>query len=147
MQWAAENLPNQTLYSLGDDDVLVNLTGLQLLVEETMIHFSNKSVSPIICVYGGRVNSRACRKLKSKNYISEKEYASKFYPRYCLGGYYTTNVETVAKLYAKSKMEPLLPVDDVWITGILRKKPNISDDAIVIHDKKGIATHKKGKLQ
>jgi len=146
MQWAVENLHNHTLYSTGDDDVLVNLAQLQSLIEENRPHFTIPTIFPIICVYGGRVNDHPIRNSESKYYISKEQYADKVWPRYCLGGFYTTTVATVSQIYAKSKTEPYLAMDDVWITGILRKKLNISDDAIVFHQKTGIAIHKRGKL-
>jgi len=146
MQWAVENLPNHTLYSSGDDDVFVNLIELNNLMEEKMIHFTKTMIFPIICVYGGRVNDPVCRIPKYTCYIPKEEHADDIWPRYCLGGFYTTNVATMSQFYAKSKTEPYLRMDDAWITGILRTKLNISDDAIVFHDKKRIAIHKYSKL-
>jgi len=83
---------------------------------------------------------------QSKYYISKEQYAKDAWPRFCLGGFYTTNVATVSELYSKSKTEPYLAMDDVWITGILRTKLHIPDDAIVFHNKKGITIHKFGQL-
>jgi len=143
MQWAVENLHNHTLYSIGDDDVLVILAQLHSLIEENRPRFTVPTIFPIICVYGGKVNDYPARNSKSKYYISKEQYADNVWPRYCLGA---TTVATVSQFYAKSKTEPYLAMDDVWITGILRKKLNISDDAIVFHKKTGIAIHKFGKL-
>ena len=65
MQWASENLTNDTLYSNGDDDVLVNLTKLHDLIEEKKIHFTKTMTFPIICVYGGMLNDHPVRNPKS----------------------------------------------------------------------------------
>jgi len=146
MQWDSENLTNETLYSNGDNDVLVNLTKLHNLIDEKKTHFTKTMTFPIICVYGGRVNDHPVRNPKSKYYISKKQYAKDSWPWFCLGGFYTTNVAKVSQFYAKSKTEPYLAMENVWITGILRIKLNISDDAIVFHNVGGIAIHKHGKL-
>jgi len=146
MQWASENLTNHTLYSNGDDDVLVNLAKLHNLIEEKKTHLTKTMTFPIICVYGGMLNDHPVRNPKSKYYIFKEEYAKDAWPRFCLGGFYTTNVATVSQLYSKSKTEPYLHLEDVWITGILRTKLNIPDDAIVFHNEKGIAIHKRGQF-
>jgi len=99
MQWAAENLPNHTLYSYGDDDVFVNLTQLHNLVEENWTHFTKLVTFPVICVYGGRVHP--VRNPQSKYYISKKLYADDVWLRFCIGGFYTTNVATASLFYAR----------------------------------------------
>jgi len=134
------------LYSSGDDDILVNLTKLYFVVEETIDHASDKSKSSITCVYGGRVNDVVHRHPSSKNAISWEKYPNRVYPRYCLGGFYTMKVETVKLLYLKSKTERHLLNDDAWITGILRKKCNISDETLVFKEKNDIAFHHGSSL-
>ena len=66
--------------------------------------------------------------------MSVEEYANDTWPRACLGGFYTTRVDTIAKVWKQASKESLIRMDDVWITGILRQKAGIPDSCVVKAD-------------
>ena len=67
----------------------------------------------------------------SKYYVPYAEYADKYWPRGCNGGFYITKVDTIAKVWNQAYDEPMLRMDDIWITGILRQKSGIPDTCVV----------------
>jgi hypothetical protein len=48
------------------------------------------------------------------------------YPDYCNGIFYMTNPATAARLVTAARTEKYLYIDDVFVTGFLREKLNIS---------------------
>jgi len=146
MQWASENLPNNTFYSSGDDDFYLNFKKLLYTVNETL-HFAeskNWKSYPIICFHKTALNAKPHREKESKWFIDENEYKETTFPPYCLGGFYTTRADTVRRLYDAAKKVPYMRFDDVWITGTLRQLVNMTDD-MLITPSRGIVVHKLGK--
>ena len=67
---------------------------------------------------------------KSKYYVPFDEYPDTYWPRGCNGGFYTTNVAMVTKIWGRANEERIIRMDDIWITGILRKKCGIPDSCV-----------------
>ena len=124
MQWVIENFPDKDFYTSCDDDFTINLGGVVNKVNEFRTLFTERKWPdfPILCVYKTRIADGPDRREWSKYYISTDEYKWPNYPDYCLGGAYTTSVGVVRQLYEISHFVDLLKMDDVWITGILRKR-------------------------
>ena len=58
----------------------------------------------------------------SKWFVTKEEYKEAKYPDYCSGWAYVTNHKTVKSILEESKkVENHFWIDDVYITGILRK--------------------------
>ena len=71
------------------------------------------------------------RNPENKYYVSYDEYPGEHWPRGCNGGFYTTKVDTIAKVWKQANEETLIRMDDIWITGIVRKKSGIPDTCVV----------------
>lgn len=132
MQWAAENLPMDYLYSSADDDFMINIGGLKDDVE----HGFREKISrkwpeyPLMCGFIFGPKEAPMRSTGAKWYLSELLYRWTVFPPYCHGGLYTTTVQVATKLYEQSRTVDPLSLDDVWITGILRHKMGMPDEMI-----------------
>ncbi|CAK8694327.1 unnamed protein product [Clavelina lepadiformis] len=145
MQWAAENLPADYFYASTDDDFVVNFGNLVDFLEyeiKLKMFLSRKTdpsitrelvreKSPIYCVYYFDKVKGPNRDNSSKWYVSKEEYSLERYPPYCGGGFYIMSIAMAKDLYDISRVTKILPMDDVWITGILRQKLGQGDDNVV----------------
>lgn len=142
MQWASENLPTDYLYSSADDDFIVDIAGLEDLIEENMRATVQQQwpVFPIVCTYSVPRDLHVVRDHKFKTWVPYDEYPWPTFPRGCAGGFYTMRVDVVGLLWARAHDEPIVRLDDVWITGILRLKLAIPD-YVVIQPSKPVVSH------
>ena len=136
MQWAADNLREETFYTSADDDFIINMARLAESVDENFLkkEKSNWKNFPIICGFVKGINERVVRSDEvrfAKWAVSKEDYQSAVYPTYCHGGVYSTSVLVAKQLYRASRSEKLLHLDDVFITGILRKKIGMPEDLVV----------------
>ena len=143
MQWATERLQDDMYYSSSDDDMMVNVAQLQEYVDR---YIKEKSTNgwpefPIICSYEyWEKSSNPVRDKKNKNFVSNEKYRWTLWPKFCLGGMYTTSVSVIKQLYYLSRTKQLLNTDDVWITGVLRNILGMPE-AMLIKPKPAIAKH------
>ncbi|XP_026694410.2 lactosylceramide 1,3-N-acetyl-beta-D-glucosaminyltransferase A-like [Ciona intestinalis] len=130
MQWASMNMPPQSLYNSMDDDVMLNLPKLVEYFND-LIRPENDDASgkrpcsedlPLVCVYSYQPKDKPARDPKSKWYMPLELFPNETWPMYCRGGLYTAPVEMVTKLYEASRRTDHLYLDDVWITGFMRRK-------------------------
>ena len=63
--------------------------------------------------------------------MPKEEYSNDTWPKACLGGFYTTRMDTITKIWKQANKESLVRMDDVWITGIVRQKAGIPDSCII----------------
>ena len=82
---------------------------------------------PIFCLFRRGDREPVNRKKGSKWFVSHKVYKSDIYPRYCHGGMYVMSMTLLNLLLNASYNAPILRLDDVWITGILRQRAGIPD--------------------
>lgn len=136
MQWASANLPRDYFYASADDDFVVKMSSIVNFIEhemKTQAYYERKlsrapdmrllrESLPIYCVYYVDKAVEPNRDNSSKWYISRDEYPTDAYPNYCGGGFYLMPVKMVGDLYVMSRVTKMLPMDDVWVTGILREK-------------------------
>merc|ERR1719320_552424 len=133
MQWAYENLPSSFLYSSADDDFMIDVAALDDNIVKTINTTKNLPHFPFLCIYN-LAGSEVVKNPNNKYYVPFKEYSNDTWPRSCLGGFYTTRVDTIAKVWKQASKESLVRMDDVWITGILRQKAGIPDSCVVKAD-------------
>ncbi|XP_076822332.1 beta-1,3-galactosyltransferase 5-like [Clavelina lepadiformis] len=145
MQWAADNLPVNYLYSSVDDDFMVNLGKLQESVEENLRNMIELSLPmfPIICGFTRGANEKPIRQEGYKWTVALDVYKWPDYPPYCHGGLYTTSVAVVEDLFHASRTEKTFHLDDVWITGVLRHKIGMPD-TMLVKAKDGTGLHYSG---
>jgi len=142
MQWASEFLQSNWLYSSCDDDVIVNtfniFTYLKLFSRSNYITSSNDVIKrpryedlPIICFYSYQSRDKPSRDPSSKWFISKDLYPHPYWPPHCRGGLYVIPVAMTSQLYEVSRRTTFLHLDDVWITGLMRRKLGLGDRNIV----------------
>lgn len=133
MQWAKKKLPLNYLYSTGDDDFLIDMASLEMVVNKNIITATNMKfpMFPIICIYKVLAKGWVFRTTSSKYFVSYDDYQWPYYPKACLGGFYTSNVDTIVKMWNFIKQEPRIPMDDVWLTAVVRQKMGIPDYALI----------------
>lgn len=70
--------------------------------------------------------SYACyeRNSDGKWFVNETEFSEDYYPSYCSGNAYIIRAEDASKVYAISNKIKFYWIDDVFVTGILRKEYN-----------------------
>uniref|UniRef100_H2YYE7 Hexosyltransferase n=2 Tax=Ciona savignyi TaxID=51511 RepID=H2YYE7_CIOSA len=140
MEWATYNLDKDFLYGSADDDFLVNI---ETLVENVTAilnwtkwealqngTFDYRDRVPLMCMFVKGEAEQPMRNPGLKWYVSFDEYRPLIYPPYCHGGLYVTSVPVATRLWNESRTAPMLRLDDVWITGILRRRMNFSDDLV-----------------
>ena len=124
MKWARDYLNDDDFYSSCDDDIMINMGGLVNVVNlmKVKIKVNGWPGFPIICTYRTKRNDAPDRRRDSKYFVSYEEYPWPFWPDFCLGGAYTSSIKVVRQLLETSRGTEPLPMDDVWITGVLREK-------------------------
>ncbi|XP_078486756.1 beta-1,3-galactosyltransferase 1-like [Ciona intestinalis] len=142
LQWSSENLPSHYFVSKSDDDVRISKTTLTNHLTK-LLNTSNvasperptlgKGVEnfPILCGHTLVKNGYPTRDQNSRYYLSTDEYKPNTLPSYCNGAMYVTSVATSKLLYASVKQEEIMPMEDVWASGILRMKLGKEDTNIV----------------
>ena len=70
--------------------------------------------------------ARVHRNPKSKWYVLQTEYLKETYPSYCHGYAYITTPTVVQQLYELSIQEKIFWIDDVYVTGIIGGKINVT---------------------
>ena len=129
-------------FSTADDDVLINPLILKRAIDffEKLYSFTSM---PIVCMYSlWTYKGVPDRDPQSKYYVSWQQYNEITWPRFCPGGMYSVSVEVARRMYDASRLTPLLPVDDVWLTGILREK--IYPDTMVVVAQSRVVEHFMG---
>nr|XP_026694410.1 lactosylceramide 1,3-N-acetyl-beta-D-glucosaminyltransferase-like isoform X2 [Ciona intestinalis]XP_026694411.1 lactosylceramide 1,3-N-acetyl-beta-D-glucosaminyltransferase-like isoform X2 [Ciona intestinalis] len=130
MQWASMNMPPESLYNSMDDDVMLNLPKLVEYFNDLMRPGNNNASGkrpcsedlPLVCMYSYQPKDKPARDPKSKWYMPLELFPNETWPTYCRGGLYTAPVKMVTKLYEASRKTDHLYLDDVWITGFMRRK-------------------------
>lgn len=153
MQWASENLPVHFMYATADDDFEVDLSRIAKHFQEHIDRAKRKSPNssyqiythiPMLCVFVYRHNEIPIRDKNSrygKYYLDPSEFPMTFFPPFCSGGWYLMPVERVKKLYEVTRKYKALPMDDVWLTGILRLKIHPTDIEPFTTAKRGPVHH------
>lgn len=117
--WVSRNCAqNSTTHVVKlDDDVYVNI---QTLIDHLMHKFNHSVEIDDHYIYCN-INDLAApvRQPESKWYVSFEAYPFAFYPRYCEGFAYITNVKTMRVMYEQSNLIPRFWIDDVYVSGIL----------------------------
>jgi len=132
LQYASDYLFDADYFSTADDDILMNPLLLKKAIEQYKKLYSFTSM-PIVCMYSlWTYQGVPDRDPKSKYYVSWEQYNETTWPRFCPGGMYTVSGEVARRMYKESRITPLLPVDDVWLTGVIRQKMLFPDTMVVV---------------
>jgi hypothetical protein len=136
-KWFIYNCPQVNYLLKTDDDAFVNTP----ILYNTLANFSNQSYSHtpgnlIICTEV--IKPKPKRSYRSKWRVSFEEYSEKFYPNYCSGFSIFYTADVVSKLYNLIQNLSYFWIDDVHITGIVRKKINVpitQSDSLFLNSK------------
>ena len=115
-----------------DDDLFVHIFRLaQFLSKDHYfarpMHHSSLMNSNTDVIYCSVYRNYSPRRDKSdKWYVSREEYPGDKYPPWCEGFAYITKPHLVRKLYDMSLQTQYYWIDDVYVTGILAKKLNVT---------------------
>ena len=123
INWIMDNCQNATYVIKLDDDVFVNIKKLtRHLIDKFGMDSNNNSKQNeqskfLYC----NVNDMALpiRKNSSKWYVDYDTYGFDYYPKYCEGFSYITNIATLKLMHSQTKIIPRFWIDDVYFTGIL----------------------------
>ena len=141
MEWAGKYLSEDAFYASADDDFLIDLNQFVEKMNVVIKNFqgTNRTDFPIVCLFIRGEEELAVRTRSSKWFVSHNEYKKTFYPPYCHGGMYVMSLPVAMKLWNTSRTAPMLRLDDVWITGILRRRMNFSDN--LVYSFQNVTTH------
>ena len=141
MQWSSEHLSSEWIYASLDDDVVVMMPNLVLYLESLFEPAENNSAVtmspcyedlPIVCVYSYQPHDVPARDPKVKWFISKVDYPDQKWPVHCRGGLYLMSNKLASDIFSVSRTTPRLHLDDVWITGLMRRKLNYGDCNIIV---------------
>ena len=144
MQWSRDNIPFDWIYASVDDDVVVYIPNLIDYIDSLLQSVVDvKSINdaglkpcyqdlPLVCVYNMQDKDSPNRWYYSKWYTSKEDYSGNVWPAYCRGGLYLMSNKLAADIFEESRTTPLLMMDDVWITGFMRRKLGFGDCNILV---------------
>lgn len=121
MRWVSEHCNHTKFILKSDDDVFVNTYALL----KHMHDLDNAQVNTtglLLCLTWYRMHVLRDGKWN----ISTDIIADEFYPHYCSGMGYIMTPDVARALYLTSQYVPFFWVDDVYITGMLPKKINLT---------------------
>ncbi|KFM81254.1 hypothetical protein X975_21165, partial [Stegodyphus mimosarum] len=126
LKWVAKYCPHSQFFLKADDDTFINVGIIARILGKEPFASKDKFI-------GGYVHSGAqpSRDPDEKYYVSEDDYSKEEYPPYASGHAYITLGSTAAELFdAAQLVQPLLPMEDVFITGLCAQEIQ----AELIHD-------------
>ena len=143
MQWSAENLSEEWVYVSVDDDMIVFVPNLVDYLNHLFEPQDKNPASkdpirpcyedlPIVCVHMLKENDTPNRFWFSKWYVPYEEYSGSTWPAYCRGGLYLMSNKMTADIFEASRTTAYLSMDDVWITGFMRRKLGRGDCNIMV---------------
>lgn len=127
MKWILENCPETDMIVKVDDDAFVNVYRLIAFyhVYHSAISREKDQVYCHVLPHHKPLRKSLFRKDK-KWMVSYEEYAKDHYPPYCAGFAHIMSPSAARRIFDAAKNSPLFWIDDVFITGMLRLKANVS---------------------
>ena len=123
LKWMAQFCNATKLLVKVDSDVMINVKQLARFHNEKL-NENGVLKETIYCSVFRHYKPR--RDAQDKWFVSRKEYPYEFYPDHCEGfAYIVSGPNTAAKLYNSSLFTPYFWIDDVYVTGFLRRNSKI----------------------
>lgn len=130
LKWFHNHCEGAKLLIKVDDDIFVN-TGelIENLVEPTTNNrtldiFLQQRDSLLFCSL--KNHDPVSRSYRSKWRVSYEEFPNSFYPAFCPGFAIVYTPDTVRRLYEEAQKSAYFRLDDVYITGIMSNRTNIT---------------------
>lgn len=135
LRWASSHRCLQPKFIIKmDDDVVVDFRQLFAYIQTKWSEISSHPAQHYLAGYAFR-KVLPIRLRPSKWFVTQQEFSGKIYPDYLSGWMYITTPNTARSLVKASVGEKsaIFWIDDIWITGILRDKLNISISETLNH--------------
>lgn len=118
LDWISKNCPESIFVVKTDDDIVIDIYDVvEMLGKSRLEHFF---------IMGYPLRKMApIRDPRNKWFVTESEFDDHLYPDFVSGWFYLTNRKTVTELARRSERRPLFWIDDVFVTGVLRKEASI----------------------
>ena len=111
LYWAGRFCPGARYLLKTDDDVYFNVSKLLEWLDTADVE------TGIV----GRANVEGKVYRMGLWKVDETLYSAPMYPRYCLGSAYLLTSTMAGRLFNASRRVPLIPIEDVYVTGLLAK--------------------------
>lgn len=119
VDWASARCENVSFVLKLDDDVLVNIKSLARHLIEHVLPATRSQREEKFLYCDIIRNSVPVRQTSSKWFVHTKTYPFEFYPDYCRGFAYITNMNTIRFMSEQSRLIPRFWIDDIYFTGLL----------------------------
>jgi len=115
IEWSIDYCANVSYAIKLDDDVFVNIN---LLLRNILV---NEELSPYEkFTYCNNVeNAKPIKDKESKWRVDDLLYPYEFYPPFCEGFAYITNIQTLKTIKKQSQIIPMFNLDNMYLTGML----------------------------
>lgn len=119
LQWVSDYCSQAKYIIKMDHDIIFDFYRLNFLLKK----LPHKQM-----LLAGNVatHMKPVRQPLSKWYVTKEEYPRTSYPNFLSGWFYVTNIPTVNLLLKTSKDVPYFWIDDLYVTGLLVEKTNIT---------------------
>jgi hypothetical protein len=118
--WLMKNCHQLSYFIKMDDDVFVNLKRLSKhLIVNFGLENSMKISKPFIFCNTVEEYGKPERSLSNKWFVTFEEYPFNYFPKYCAGALYISNLAAVELINKQAREIPRFWIDDVYMTGIL----------------------------
>lgn len=128
MKWIIDNCASAKLIVKLDDDVFVNT--YRLVEYYQRYKNTDRWHNQVYC----RVlrTKSPIRGEKNKWHASFEDYPQEKYPPYCLGPFEIFTADAARRIYDAALVTKRFWIDDVYVTGVLRSKANVTIAALYI---------------
>ena len=116
IRWMTKYCPTAKYLLKCDDDVIIDFPKVLNILE---------SESKTNTIWGPLTLNAKTRR-EGKYYLSYSHYPFYYLPPYMRGSGYVMSADTLGPVFKSSEYVPVIPIDDVYITGILGKILNIN---------------------
>lgn len=119
LRWASNYCPQAKYVIKMDHDIIFDFYRLNFLLKKLP---RNK----LLLAGYVMTHMKPVREIHSKWFVSREEYSKSNYPNFLSGWFYVTNPKTAELLYKLSNELDYFWIDDLYVTGLLVQKTNIS---------------------
>lgn len=119
------NCHNVSFMLKTDDDVFVNMPMIYKYLENPSVNHQHFHKGRLLFC-NEVAHAKVKRTFRSKWRVAYFEFLERYYPRHCPGFSIIYSADAVIQLYKEAQKLPYFWVDDVYITGIIATKLNIS---------------------
>lgn len=127
LEWSMNNCPLAKFMLKCDDDIFLNVENLSKFIKDkTSTTASTLLQNTIIGHSTGNMIMKPHRNYDSKYFITLNEYAPDIFPKFIFGPSYMLSNDAVSAIYYEAQKHRYLKLEDVFITGIVARKLNIT---------------------